>query len=156
MSTRNTLLIVAALVTLIVLSGANLLLLLRGGDESAANGETPKTKETQAPATDPVFVRIGPLTVNLRSDRYGERLLYTTLSLRVENDESRMLINAYMPEIQSRLLMLLSSHSAEQLTTPEGKQQLAREALQALEPPFREGQAPLAVSAVLFTDFIVQ
>lgn len=153
MNIRNNLLIVIALLVLIVLSGANLLLLLKG-DGASAIDQTALSSQT--PTVDPIFVKIGPLTVNLRSDRYGERLLYTTLSLRAENEDTRDRVNQYMPEVQNRLLMVISSHTAEQITTTEGKQGLARDILSALEPPLAEAQAPLAISAVLFTDFIVQ
>lgn len=154
MTSRNTMMIVGALVVLIALSAVNLFLLLSKG--SSSDSEETTSEVTTYPVADPIFVRIGPLTINLRSDRYGERLLYTTLSLRVGNEETREIIDKYMPEIQNRLLLLLSAYTAEQLTTPEGKQQLARAVLAALEPPLADSQPPLAISAVLFTDFIVQ
>ncbi len=153
MNSRNTMLIVGALVVLIALSAVNLYLLMGNNQGSDALAED---QQPIMPVADPIFVKIGPITVNLHSDRFGERLLYTTLSLRVENEQTRELINKYMPEVHNRLLMLLTSYTAEQLTTPEGKQALAREVLKALEPPLAEHQTPLAVSAVLFTDFIVQ
>lgn len=154
MSSRNVALVVGALVVLIILSAANLYVLLSG--ERPATGESSDSEPVSALLVDPIFVKIGPLTVNLRSDRYGERLLYTTLSLRVENEDTKKIINKFMPEVQSRLLVLLSSYSAEQLTTPEGKQEVARAILEALETPLMNGQPRLSVSAVLFTDFIVQ
>lgn len=153
MSSRNITLVVGALVLLIALSAANLYVLL--SDRSPSDGST-STEETYAPIADPIFVKIGPLTVNLRSDRYGERLLYTTLSLRVENETTQELIKKFMPEVQSRLLLLLSAYTAEQLTTTEGKQEVARAILEALEAPLVDSQPRLAISAVLFTDFIVQ
>lgn len=153
MSSRNIALVVGALVVLIILSAANLYVLL--SSDRAASGDS-ESEQTHAPMVDPIFVRIGPLTVNLRSDRYGERLLYTTLSLRVENDNTREMIKKFMPEVQSRLLVLLSSYTAEQLTTPEGKQEVSRAILEALQVPLVESQPRLAISAVLFTDFIVQ
>lgn len=153
MTFRNNTIIVGALIVLIALSAVNLFVLLSNDDPTTDNDSA---QPPMAEMPDPIFVKIGPLTVNLRSDRYGERLLYTTLSLRVEGEETRELVNKYMPEVQSRLLLLLSSYTAEQLTTPEGKQQLTRAVRSALEPPLVESQPPLAISAVLFTDFIVQ
>ena len=153
MSSRNVTLVVGALVVLIILSAANLYVLL-SSDRSGSDDSL--SAEQLAPIADPIFVKIGPLTVNLRSDRYGERLLYTTLSLRVENESTQEIIKKFMPEVQSRLLVMLSSYTAEQLTTPEGKQEVARAVLQALETPLVESQPRLAISAVLFTDFIVQ
>lgn len=153
MSSRNITLVVGALAVLIILSAANLYVLLSSDRAGAADNEV---EQTHAPMVDPIFVKIGPLTVNLRSDRYGERLLYTTLSLRVENDSTEEIIKKFMPEVQSRLLVLLSAYTAEQLTTPEGKQEVSRAILEALQVPLVEAQPRLAISAVLFTDFIVQ
>ena len=153
MSSRNITLVVGALVVLIILSAANLYVLL-SSNRDAANSHS--SEQAGAVMIDPIFVKIGPLTVNLRSDRYGERLLYTTLSLRVENDDTRDLINKFMPEVQSRLLVLLSAYTAEQLTTPDGKKEVSRAILEALQEPLADSHPRLAISAVLFTDFIVQ
>src|SRR5690554_4727400 len=135
---------------LTLLSMANLYLLMRNDDS---------VLEIIAPPADPmapIFVKVGPMTVNLSGHAYSERLLYAGLALRVDDERSGMVLRTHMPELHSRLLLLLSGQSAEQLITPGGKEALADSILAMLAQPLAEDLPPAAVSAVLFTDFIVQ
>lgn len=112
--------------------------------------------EEQISSPAPIFVDIKPFTVNLQSGHYDQRLLYTGLSLRVGNENTRELLEAHMPQVRSRLLMLLSSQQAEDLITPAGKQRLSNDILALFEQPLTEPQPPLIINDVLYTDFIVQ
>lgn len=122
----------------------------RGGD--TAEGEMQQMGERQTP----IFMRIEPFTVNLADDRYGSRLLYTGLTLRVGNDLTQQILEDHMPQVRSRLLMLLSDKQASELTSPEGKEQLAQAIINRLNVPLTENQPPLDLREVLFTEFIVQ
>ncbi|MED5459725.1 MAG: flagellar basal body-associated protein FliL [Pseudomonadota bacterium] len=106
--------------------------------------------------TPPVFTRIEPLTVNLADDRYGSRLLYTGITLRVGNEQSKTIIEEHMPQVRSRLLILLSGKQANELTSTEGKEELAQAIISRLNVPLTENQPPLDLREVLFTEFIVQ
>ncbi|MCS2610242.1 flagellar basal body-associated protein FliL [Halomonas dongshanensis] len=120
----------------------------RGGDESKS--------EPVAQRETPLFLRIDPFTVNLADDRLGSRLLYTGMTLRVGNDETTQILTEHMPQVRSRLLILLSSKQASDLTTVEGKEQLGRDIIDRLSVPLTENQPPLDLREVLFTEFIVQ
>ncbi|EHJ94156.1 flagellar basal body-associated protein FliL [Vreelandella boliviensis] len=104
----------------------------------------------------PIFMRIEPFTVNLADDSYGSRLLYTGVTLRVGNEGSKAILEEHMPQVRSRLLMLLSGKQADELTSSEGKQQLAQAIVDRLNVPLTENQPPLDLREVLFTEFIVQ
>ena len=104
----------------------------------------------------PIFMRIEPFTVNLADDSYGSRLLYTGVTLRVGNEESKAILEEHMPQVRSRLLMLLSGKQADELTSSEGKQQLAQAIVDRLNVPLTENQPPLDLREVLFYEFIVQ
>ncbi|MFC3285184.1 flagellar basal body-associated protein FliL [Litchfieldella rifensis] len=104
----------------------------------------------------PIFVKIEPFTVNVQSRDYDQRLLYVGLSLQVGDEMTRELLEEHMPQVRSRLLMLLSSQQAETLTTPDGKQALSARILTLFERPLTDPQPPLAVNDVLYTEFIVQ
>lgn len=122
----------------------------RGG--VTAEGEMQQTMERQSP----IFMRIEPFTVNLADDRHGSRLLYTGVTLRVGNDLTRQILEEHMPQVRSRLLMLLSGKQASELTSPEGKEELAQAIISQLNVPLTDNQPPLDLREVLFTDFIVQ
>lgn len=106
--------------------------------------------------TPPVFTHIEPFTVNLADDRYGSRLLYTGITLRVGNEQSKTIIEEHMPQVRSRLLILLSGKQANELTSTEGKEELAQAIISRLNVPLSENQPPLDLREVLFTEFIVQ
>ena len=103
------------------------------------DGDTEATEEQQAMEREPpIFMRIDPFTVNLADDSYGSRLLYTGVTLRVGNDESRIILEEHMPQVRSRLLMLLSGKQADELTSTEGKQQLAQAIVDRLNVPLTD------------------
>ncbi|WP_248730245.1 MULTISPECIES: flagellar basal body-associated protein FliL [Halomonadaceae] len=123
------------------------------------SGDAPSAAQVQveAPrAAEPIFVNVSPFTVNLQSRHYDQRLLYMGLSLRVGDVATQEVITTHMPQVRSRLLMLLSSQEAETLTTPEGKQALTNDILALFDQPLTDPQPFLTINDVLYTDFIVQ
>lgn len=102
----------------------------------------------------PVYTDLKPFTVNL-NDSEG-RMLYIGLSLQVSDDEAVKALNQHLPEVRNRILMMLSSQKAENLTTPQDKERLANEMRDALMAPFDTSAIAINVRQVLFTDFIVQ
>lgn len=149
----NWLLIVLA-AFLILMTMANFYILMDTRNSQTATGEEEVLLPAEAPT--PIFVRLGPLTVNLLNDAYGQRLLYTSLTLRVEDEATQEILTAHMPEVHSRLLLLLSAQNADEMTSVNGKAILSEKILALFEQPLTHPQPPLAISAVLFTDFIVQ
>ncbi|MCT8469785.1 flagellar basal body-associated protein FliL [Chromohalobacter canadensis] len=133
-------------------SSIGVYLLMDSRQEAPANEEPSEPEEAPAP----IFVEIEPFTVNLQDDEYSERLLYVGLSLKVGDDKTKEVLKQYMPEVRSRLLMLLSSQEAGALVKPEGKQRLANQILTLFDEPLAEPQPPLDVTGVLFSEFIVQ
>lgn len=119
---------------------------------TAEGGEIQRVAERETP----VFTRIEPFTVNLADDRYGSRLLYTGITLLVGNEQSKTIIEEHMPQVRSRLLILLSGKQASELTSTEGKEELAQAIIGRLTVPLTENQPPLDLREVLFTEFIVQ
>ncbi|WP_461481190.1 flagellar basal body-associated protein FliL [Porticoccus sp.] len=153
---KGKLFIIIAGVVLCLLTAANVYFLVakQKGDANPAAAEQAKAEPGVAPA--PIFVKVGPMTVNLVGDQYGQHLLYTSLTLKVDNDETRELLNTHMPEVHSRLLLLLSSKTAEELFSAAGKELLTQQVLAMFDQPLTHPQPPLAISSVLFSEFIVQ
>ncbi|MBN7795833.1 flagellar basal body-associated protein FliL [Parahaliea mediterranea] len=144
-------LIILLLVITAGMAATNVYLLARG-DQVAGTEEKAEPVESETP----LFVEIAPFTVNLQTDGYGNRLLYTGVSLQVGNEETREFLLQHMPQLRSRLLTLFSGQEAEALISPPGKRQLADSVLAMLEEPMAVPQPELAVRDVLFTEFIVQ
>lgn len=144
------------MIILVLLSSAGaaaaIYMVMNQDNEGTENAEAEQAVERQTP----IFMQIEPFTVNLADDSYGSRLLYTGVTLRVGNEESKAILEEHMPQVRSRLLMLLSGKQADELTSSEGKQQLAQAIIDRLNVPLTENQPPLELREVLFTDFIVQ
>lgn len=142
---------------LIVIAGAVLAMGLAGGGTwffMSGKKNTAEHKEVKKIIT-PVFVAIEPFTVNLQPEN-GEQYLQLSFSLQMESPEQVELIKQNMPKVRSRLLMLLSSKKSSELTTSEGKQQLAAEIIGQIKQPFAADGPQQEVMEVLFTSFIIQ
>lgn len=147
-------LVLTALVVLLVAAvGVNTWLLLDTRNTTLAALQGQLGPSQQAPA--PVLVKLEPLSVNLRSDQFGPRILYTAITIEVQDGISRETIMANMAQVRSRLLLLLSGMNAEYISNQEGKLELAELVKQRLSEPYSNGQEIL-IHNVLFTEFIVQ
>jgi flagellar FliL protein len=108
-----------------------------------------------AKAEPPVYVPIEQFTVNLQPEN-GEQYLQIAFTLQVQNDKEGETFKANMAKVRSRVLLLLSGKKASEISTVEGKRQLASEIVAALKQPFVDKGEPQQVSDVLYTAFIIQ
>lgn len=110
----------------------------------------------QPPAV-PVFFALDTFTVNLiNPDNDPDRVLYVGFTLRLPDEDTRRRLNDYLPEVRSRLLLLLSRQTMASLNNEQGKQQLVAQIKQVLAPPLVQGQPQQVVTDVLFTAFILR
>lgn len=104
----------------------------------------------------PVYVPLDTFTVSLKpGGEEFDRVLYIGLTLRVSNEEDKTKIEKYLPEVRSRLLVLFSGRSAEELSVNEGKSQLIQDIKQILNMPLDE-KPGVTVTDVLFNAFILR
>ena len=132
--------------------------------EEKAAPKTAAAKAAARPRVDkaapPVFVALETFTVNLQAEN-GDHMLQTTLSLKITDPAVEAALKLHMPEIRSRLLLLLSSKKPSELSSVEGKQALAsligedvNAVLEAAGIGPAGGEGP--VLSVFFTAFIIQ
>jgi len=96
------------------------------GSSSGSHVEAPKPK--QNPGQAPKFIKLDTFTVNLRhGEGEEERVLQTVINLQIQDAELEEKIKMFMPKIYNNTLILLSKKRASELSTAEGKQQLAKE-----------------------------
>ena len=114
---------------------------------------TKQPAQVQIPA--PIFTKLDPFTVMLES-KDSERMLFLGITLRLGDQQSSERIEKYMPEVRSRILMILSSLTPQDIQTPEGKAKLVKDITAAVSKPFAPIPDGQNVSGVLFTDFVVQ
>lgn len=130
-------------------------------------GQTPDGQQQAAPTTfvapaavpaqvpSPIFVPIEAFTVTLQNAE-TERIMHVGITLRVSDEQSRLRLEKYMPEVRSRILMVLSAQSPTAVQTPQGKLDMASAITQAVKRPFSPLPDGQYVSDVLFTAFVVQ
>jgi flagellar FliL protein len=106
-------------------------------------------------AEPPEYVPIDAFTVNLQPEN-GEQFLQIQFTLQVANPEQGQVIKDHMAKVRSRVLLLLSGKKASEISSVDGKRQLASEIMAALKQPFSAKGAPQQVNDVLFTSFIIQ
>jgi flagellar FliL protein len=143
---------------LIIIVAAAALVLGAGGGGAAwyFMGASHGSKEAKHEAPKPpVFVNLEPFTVNLQPEG-SEQYLQIGIVVQVDDDKTAELLKQYMPQVRSRLLMLLSSKHAEEIASPEGKKKLTEEVIAQLKEPFVAQEKPQGVNGVHFTEFVIQ
>lgn len=104
---------------------------------------------------DPIFSEFQPFTVTL----YGEnrnRILYTSITLRLADTDSLEQINKYMPEARDRILKTLSSLDQKKVQTAQDRENLAKQIKNSLARPYDADLDSPNIVDVLFTAFVVQ
>ena len=109
-----------------------------------------------APEPPPVFFPLESLTVNLQSDDGAMHYLRAGLTLKLKDEKVQLNVTEHMPEVRSRVLLLLSGKRPDDLGTVDGKKQLANELRAAVETAASTAEKPVRVEEVLFTEFVVQ
>lgn len=142
------------LLTLIALAGAGF-----GGYSWWTTQQATQTvneEEKRLNMPQPIFMELEPFTVNLAGIEGPDRVLYIHVTLRLANEKSRKQLHEYLPEVRSRLLLLLSEQKAKNIETHDGKLQLMKEIKQTLTPTLIPGDTDQDISDVLFTTFILR
>ncbi|MBT2326330.1 flagellar basal body-associated protein FliL [Variovorax paradoxus] len=112
--------------------------------------------EAAAPApVKPIFVTLEPLTVNVQSEGRG-RFLHIGMALKVRDEKAKAQIVEFMPELRSRLLLLLSNRQPESLLSTQDKAKLAEEIRAELNKPLGADLPAQDISSVSFNTFVVQ
>lgn len=110
----------------------------------------------KAPAVShatPIFLQMDPYTVNLKPDG---QFLQATFTLQMETEEEAAKVRMYMPQIRSRMLLMLSNKTVEELSTVEGKKMLITQIVALVEEPYQVGFGHTKVANVFITSFVIQ
>lgn len=130
-----------------------------GHDEAGAEEEEEEEEHEAEGHPDPktalTFVPFETFTVNLLPDP-DEKFLQLDLTMEVKGAELAEKMKVQMPALRNRVLLLLTSKKASDISTPEGKAQLSQELLVELKKPLAKKGKSLKITQVLFTSFVVQ
>lgn len=116
---------------LVIIAGVALLVIAAGAAgwffSKGKSGEQHVEEVKVAPPKTPIFVPLEPFTVNLRNEQNGDQYLQLGLSMKVFEMEIEAKIKTSLPEIRSKILQLLTTKTASELLTAEGKTRLVKE-----------------------------
>jgi flagellar FliL protein len=140
---------------IIVLSAVTLCALAGGGYFYLSAGKKAEAEPAAKVAEKPIFVALEPFTVNLQSEGRA-RFLHVGIALKVKDEKAKAQVVEFMPELRSRVLLLLSNRQPDSLVTTEDKSKLAEEIRTAINMPLSADLPPQGVSSISFNTFVVQ
>ena len=120
-----------------------------GGGGEKAGGE--KGGEAGGEAKMGVFVSLDPFIVNLASEA-GKRYLKVTMQLELARPDMSNEVTNRMPQIKDAVITVLSSKTAEDLLTIEGKFRLKEQVLTRINNTLTAG----VVKNIFFVEFVIQ
>ncbi len=112
--------------------------------------------ESQQPIKKPTtFVALDTFTVNLQP-KESNSYLQVGLTIKAHETEVVEAIDGQIPEIRNRILLLLSSKEAAEISTIIGKQQLTTDITNEIKQVFDSEEMQDDIVGVLFTSFVIQ
>lgn len=134
---KKLLLIIIIAVLVLVLGGGGAAFFLMkkkaAADEEAADEEDAPAKVVKAKkkkdahAAPPVFAKLDPFVVKLQGEAGQENYVQAVPELKLAEAPLVDRIKQFTPEIRHKVLMIMASKKAAELSTPEGMQKLANQ-----------------------------
>lgn len=121
---KKLLLIAVGVLALIVAGGAGWYF-----TKGSGHADAPAKKAAAPKLEQPKFIPLEAFTVNLQREE-GDQFLQVGITLKIDDPALEEKIKLAMPEIRSRLLLLLSGKRASELAPVSGKKKLAQEVIQ--------------------------
>lgn len=144
---------------LIIIVSAVLVLACGGGGAAwyfmHQKSDYPKKVKEEVVVKEPAFVKLETFTVNLNPED-GEKFLQVDITLNATSKEESEFLEQQMPQVRNRVLMLLTSKKASDISSMEGKKLLSQEIGTQINQPFTYGSKPPKISGVFFTSFVIQ
>lgn len=147
--------IIIAVVALLLIGGGVAAWLLMGNKHAEGEEQTKAEEHEVAKSIEPIFVKLDTFTVNLNPEE-GEKYLQVDITLNATDAKDVTEIEKRMPQVRNRVLMILTSKLASEISGMEGKQALGAEITEQINEPYSEGAEPLKITEAFFTSFVIQ
>ena len=149
---KKKMIIIAAGAILIFLGGGGAFTLLGGKKKPHKPPVEEEEIEEPVQKGPPTFVIMEPIVMNVADSRYLQvGITYQTTDAKAADN-----MKQYLPIIKSRILLLLSSKSLEELSTLNGKQLLADELLSLARDTVKYKFVNRGIIDVHFANFVIQ
>lgn len=124
--------------------------------QSAKAHDDPEAEAEKAAKVEPLYQPLNTFTVSLKpTDNESDRVLFIGLALRLTDQKSQQTLEKYLPEYRSRIFIMLSQLTYEELATNAGKQKLIASIKDEVSKPLATNQS-VKVTDVLFNEFILR
>ncbi len=156
---KKLIIIIVAAVLILSIIGAAVFFIFFSDDNASADENAMQTNEeivADAPAMSANYVPMPrPLVFNvLEGNR--DRTAQIKVQLMVIDKSSEALVRKHIPLLESTLVSVFGEASAEQLRSPQGKNELRETALEALNKATTMVENRALIHTVLFTGFVLQ
>lgn len=126
-----------------------------GQSSAQASAANPLPAAPPPNTEKPIFAGLEPFTVTL-NEHGRARILYVGISLQVPDDNSRKIIQEFMPVVRDRVLQILAEQIPSRIQTPEGREDLVHSLSKGLQTPYEPTNVAPRINNVLFTAFVIQ
>lgn len=145
--------IVLLVVVLAAVGGLAAYVLTSHKGEAAGGEKTEEAKPKKKHEGPPIFEKLDTFVVNLVGN--GGSMLQVEMQAELGDEHDRQKFKDYTPKIRSGVILLLSSKTANELATPEGKVKLRAQVKKIINESMDAGEEQ-PVESVVFTSFIIQ
>ncbi|POZ60482.1 flagellar basal body-associated FliL family protein [Chromobacterium alticapitis] len=145
--------IVLLLLVLAAVGGLAAYMFTSMGKAPGAQTEQVKEKPKKKHDGPPIFEKMDTFVVNLAGS--DGNLLQVDMQAELGDEEAKKKFTDYAPKIRSAVILLLSSKTATELSTADGKVKLKSQVKQIINEAMEAGDDPV-VDSILFTSFIIQ
>ena len=151
--------IIIVVVVLLLAGGGVAAFMFMGGEEAAVetdgDGAVAAVEQAAELELDPIYLPLSPAFVVNFEHNGSIRYLQLTLQVMSYHQEIVDKVEANMPAVRNKLIMLFSGQDYDALNTVEGKENLRVEVLKAIDEVLRlKGEK--VVNEVYFTGFVMQ
>ena len=155
---KSKLIIILVLALVLLLGGGGAaFLFLSGGDDSVQTEDIVLPEEEATPVSmQAIYVILAqPFVFNVTGDS-EQRLVQVNVQLMVRGLENEILAKENLPLVEHSLLTTFGGATVEQLRTGQGKIEVRKQALDAVQAALEKVTGKAVVERVLFTGFVMQ
>ena len=125
----------------------------QGRQLAAAAEAEAKPRNTRLPAQ---YIAIEPSFVVNLADADASRYLQADVQVVTRDPATLAALEAHLPSVRNRLLLLFGQHETRQLAQRSGKERLQQAARDEVRAALRAESAPDKIEAVIFTSLVTQ
>ncbi|MGI9271263.1 MAG: flagellar basal body-associated FliL family protein [Woeseiaceae bacterium] len=112
----------------------------------------------EGPSKDPaIYTSLHPpLVVNFKDSVGDSHFMQITMEVMARDQNLINSVRDHVPAVRNSLILLYSAAVYEEVTTPEGKQQMLADGLQEIQRVMEETTGETGIEAVYFTSLVIQ